>query len=166
MNEKGFFSYVAGTCAEVICTFAKQGKQLTHGIEIDNYLTTLPMGKGMSSSAAVCVLVAKCFDTILNLNWSISEIMEVAFRGEMRTPSRCGRMDQCVAMGPSRIATMEFDRDDCQLRVLNCEKSLHFVVADLNRGKNTVDILRSLSSCFPFPTTESSVSFEDASSSV
>ena len=158
---KGFFSYVAGTCAEVISTCAKQGKRLMHGIEINNYSTTLPMGKGMSSSAAVCVLVAKSFDSVFNLSWSVSEIMEVAFRGEMRTPSRCGRMDQCVAMGPSRIAAMEFDREDSHLRVLKCGSTLHFVVADLNRGKNTVEILRALSSCFPYPTSERCVSVTD-----
>ena len=34
------------------------------GIHIVNYKNDLPMGKGLSSSAAVCVLVAKCFDEV------------------------------------------------------------------------------------------------------
>jgi mevalonate kinase len=34
------------------------------GIYIKNHLNTLPMGKGLSSSAAVCVLVAKCFNHV------------------------------------------------------------------------------------------------------
>lgn len=34
------------------------------GIHVVNYKNDLPMGKGLSSSAAVCVLVAKCFDEV------------------------------------------------------------------------------------------------------
>lgn len=34
------------------------------GIVIDNYETTLPMSKGLSSSAAVCVLVSSCNDCV------------------------------------------------------------------------------------------------------
>ena len=36
------------------------------GIHIVNYRNDLPMGKGLSSSAAVCVLVAKCFNEVCN----------------------------------------------------------------------------------------------------
>lgn len=127
------------------------------GIDINNYKTTLPMGKGLSSSAAVCVLVVKCFAAVYDLDLSLNECMEAAYRGEMRTPSKCGRMDQCVAMGPGRIGCMEFDREDCHLRTLSCREPLYFVVADLNRKKNTVEILRSLSACFPFPHDKKSV---------
>ncbi|MHC5771636.1 MAG: hypothetical protein ACYTXI_40020 [Nostoc sp.] len=45
----GFFSYAAGTAYQI----------LTHydvgGLEVDNYLTDLPIQKGLSSSAAFCV---------------------------------------------------------------------------------------------------------------
>ena len=115
------------------------------------------MGKGLSSSAAVCVLVVQCFSTVFGLDISLNECMELAYHGEMRTASKCGRMDQCVAMGPARIGYMEFDRTDCHLQLLNCTKPLHFVVADLNRGKCTVEILRTLSACFPFPLNETAV---------
>ena len=50
----GFWSYIAGTVYRLIVAH-----EIPHGggLEIDNYRTTLPMGKGLSSSAAVCVLV-------------------------------------------------------------------------------------------------------------
>lgn len=153
-----YFGYVAGTAAEILDRYSLRHRPDLPGIDIDNYKTTLPMGKGLSSSAAVCVLVAKCFSSLYALGLSMNECMEVAYRGEMRTPSKCGRMDQCVAMGPQRVGCMRFDTQDCHLRLLNCTKPLHFVVADLNRGKNTVAILKALSACFPVPSDAVSVS--------
>jgi hypothetical protein len=50
----GFWSYVAGVAYYI---------QLEHevgGLRIDNHTTTLPARRGLSSSAAVCVLVRAC----------------------------------------------------------------------------------------------------------
>ena len=58
------------------------------GLYIENYKTTLPMKKGLSSSAAVCVLVVQCFEAVYGCSMDISEVMELAFEGEMRTSSR------------------------------------------------------------------------------
>lgn len=112
------------------------------------------MGKGLSSSAAVCVLVVRAFAAVWGLELNTKEIMELAFKGEMHTPSRCGRMDQCVAIGPGKIARMDFDGDACSVQPISCKAALYFVVADLNRSKNTLEILRSLNSCFPFAKNE------------
>jgi galactokinase len=112
------------------------------------------MGKGLSSSAAVCVLVVRCFSALYGLDLSLAAVMELAYCGERRSPSRCGRMDQCVAMGGGRAGVMEFDRQDCHLRLLPCKRPMHFVVADLNRSKNTTKILQALQACFPYPRDE------------
>lgn len=37
----------------------------------------------------------------------------------MLTPSRCGRMDQCVVMGPGAVGLMEFTGSSCSLRKLS-----------------------------------------------
>jgi galactokinase len=101
-----FFSYVAGTTAAVLESEAFTSSSCgapssSHrGIEIDNYRTTLPTKKGLSSSAAVCVLIARCFAAVFDLSLSLEQLMEIAYRGEMYTPSRCGRMDQCVVTYP------------------------------------------------------------------
>lgn len=50
----GFWAYVAGT-AHKLCT----EHVLDGGLRIDNYHTTLPFKKGLSSSAAVCVMVPR-----------------------------------------------------------------------------------------------------------
>lgn len=55
---------------------------------IDNYLTTLPIRRGLSSSAAVCVTVARAFDAVFHLNLSLKEIMEIAYLGEIMTSSK------------------------------------------------------------------------------
>lgn len=58
------------------------------GIFINNYKTTLPMKKGLSSSAAVCVLVVQSFSDLFQLHLDVRQIMELAYEGEMNTPSR------------------------------------------------------------------------------
>eukprot|EP00331_Platyophrya_macrostoma_P034455 CAMPEP_0176460658 /NCGR_PEP_ID=MMETSP0127-20121128/34117_1 /TAXON_ID=938130 /ORGANISM="Platyophrya macrostoma, Strain WH" /LENGTH=116 /DNA_ID=CAMNT_0017852055 /DNA_START=242 /DNA_END=588 /DNA_ORIENTATION=+ len=75
---------------------------------IDNYETDLPVGKGVSSSAAVCVLVVRAMAYLLGVGpLTVSEEMDLAYRGERLTPSQCGRMDQCVAFG-TRPVLMTF----------------------------------------------------------
>ena len=46
----------------------------------------LPLKKGVSSSAAVCVLVAKAFDRVYRLGLFPHELMELAYLGE-RSPA-------------------------------------------------------------------------------
>lgn len=92
-KDGSFFSYVAGTAAVVIQhpnflnKAVETGAQQTmQGMEIRNYKTTLPMKKGLSSSAAVCVLVATAFNMVFDLGFSQEELMEIAF--QVRTPTQ------------------------------------------------------------------------------
>eukprot|EP01038_Epipyxis_sp_PR26KG_P011605 gene11605-15543_t len=153
-KNDSFFSYVAGTVAAIIQKYfsnENNNNHLKHGIFIHNYKTTLPMKKGLSSSAAVCVLIVKSFNIIYDLNLTTEMIMELAYYGEMNTHSKCGRMDQCVAMG-SGIAKMEFfGKGNLTFTRLFCKQTIYFVVADLNAFKDTVIILSDLNSCFPIP---------------
>ncbi len=167
----GFHSYIAGTTAAVLDAI-ESGKFIATSspplssssststpyiIEIDNYRTTLPMKKGLSSSAAVCVLVVQSLASVLSLSptLSLSQVMDLAYHGEMNTPSQCGRMDQCVAMGSGAIALMTFvDQEVIHLDPITCQCSLYFVVVDLKAFKDTVIILKDLNSCFPIPNNE------------
>ena len=81
----------------------------------------------------------------------ISTYMHPIYPGELCTPSRCGRMDQCVAMGSGSVGLMTFDNDYRSLQLLPCKTPLYFVVADLNATKNTTAILRGLRQAFPTP---------------
>ena len=55
-SKGGFFSYACGVAYQI------QTRYHVRGVDIDNYATTLPACKGLSSSAAICVLVARAFN--------------------------------------------------------------------------------------------------------
>jgi hypothetical protein len=78
----GFFSYVAGTACAMIRreSWWIRIKAVGKGIFINNHSTTLPMKKGLSSSAAVCVLVATAFNLFYDLQLSTDELMDAAYQ--------------------------------------------------------------------------------------
>ncbi len=139
----GFFSYAAGV-AYYMLTFYHVG-----GIEIDNYLTDLPVKKGLSSSAALCVLVARCFDRVYGLRMTVRAEMEAAYQGEILTPSRCGRMDQGCAFGQVPVH-MIFDGDLLRTRELRVGAHIRLLVGDLKGKKDTIRILGDLNRAYPF----------------
>ncbi len=139
----GFFSYAAGVAYQILTHYQVQG------LEINNYLTDLPSKKGLSSSAATCVLVARAFNRIYDLKMTVRGEMEYAYIGEITTPSRCGRMDQGCAYGDHPIM-MTFDGDRIDVEEINVSKDLHFIIVDLEAGKDTRKILNDLHHCYPF----------------
>ncbi len=141
-REGGFGSHAAGTAAEVLARFR------TDGLSLDAHSMTLPLRKGLSSSAAVCVLVARAFARVHGLGLDPRAEMELAYRGERRTPSRCGRMDQICAFGPVPCA-LTFDGEDLEVTPLRAGADLHLLVADLRGSKDTVRILRELNAHYP-----------------
>ena len=146
-SEGGYFSYIAGVAA-YISTFYNIG-----GIELDCYKVTLPQKKGLSSSAAICVLAARAFNRLYGLNLTVRGEMEAAYHGEQLTPSRCGRLDQACAYGKG-IVDMTFDGDNLDVSSIKIGAPLHFLFADLKAEKDTVAILRDLNSAYPYPRIE------------
>ncbi|MBD3422504.1 MAG: GHMP kinase [Chitinivibrionales bacterium] len=142
-QKEGFFSYAAGVAYQVLTHYR------VRGLEIDNYLTDLPVKKGLSSSAAVTVMVARAFNRIYDLKMTIRGEMEFAYLGEITTPSRCGRMDQGCAYG-SRPIMMSFDGDRIDVKEISIGSDLYFVIVDLCAGKDTKEILNRLNHAFPF----------------
>ena len=59
----------------------------------------------------MCVLVARGFNHAYGLGLNVREEMELAYQGEVTTPSQCGRMDQCCAFGKVPVF-MVFDGDE------------------------------------------------------
>jgi len=142
-QKGGFFSYAAGVAYQVLTNYR------VRGLEIDNYYTDMPIKKGLSSSAAVCVLVARAFNRIYDLKLTIRGEMEIAYLGEITTPSRCGRMDQGCAYG-DRPILMVFDGDRIEVKEISSSQDLYLIITDLNAGKDTREILNSLNHCYPF----------------
>ncbi len=119
------------------------------GLVIRNFKTDLPIKKGLSSSAAISVLTARAFNRVYDLRLTVRGEMELAYQGEITTPSRCGRMDQGCAFG-DRAVLMEFDGDRLSTEEIRPAKELHFVVVDLKAKKDTVEILKRLNRSYPF----------------
>ena len=138
----GFWSYVAGVAYQVLLQHG------TAGLVLQNDRTDLPVRRGLSSSAAICVLVARAFNRIYDLGLDIRQEMELAYQGEITTPSRCGRMDQGCAFG-SRVILMTFDGDRLETEELTVGADLHLVLVDLRARKDTVRILAQLHRAYP-----------------
>lgn len=142
-NEGGFFSYVAGVASYVNDHYSVKGLRIC----IDKM--DLPLKSGLSSSAAICVLVARAFNKMYNLKLNTHGEMNMAFYGEQRTPSRCGRLDQACAFGVMPVA-MNFDGNEVFVNKIKLKKPLYWVVSDLKAQKDTVKILSDLNKCYPF----------------
>lgn len=142
-QKGGFWSYIAGVAYQVMTNYH------VRGLAINNYETDLPVKKGLSSSAAICVLTARAFNRVYDLKLTIRGEMELAYMGEITTPSRCGRMDQGCAFG-NRPVLMIFDGDRLDTVELQVEEELHLVIVDLGAEKDTMEILKRLNRCFPF----------------
>ena len=123
-QKGGFWSYTCGVAYKILTDYR------VSGMVLHNYDTTLPLKKGLSSSAAVCVLTARAFNRLYNLKMTTRGEMEYAYQGEILTPSQCGRMDQACAFG-DRPVLLTYDgefvdarhdsaEDFCRLKARRC----------------------------------------------
>jgi len=138
----GFFSYVAGVAAEML------ERHRVGGLELRVTRADLPLGKGLSSSAAVCVLAARAFAHTYGIALTPRDEMEIAYAGERRAGSACGRMDQVCAFG-RRTTELGFDGETLTVTPLPVGAALHLLIVDLDRSKDTRCILDDLRACFP-----------------
>ena len=140
----GFFSYAAGVAAEV------WEQQHSAGVCISVDRMDLPISRGLSSSAAICVLTARAFNQVHQLGLSVGDEMELAYRGELTAGSQCGRMDQACAYG-KRLVLLGFDGDAMSVELLPSGQPLHLLIADLLHHKDTRRILADLRARFLAP---------------
>ena len=145
-RSDNFFSYCAG-----VASYMREWYQVG-GVRITITRMTLPIKSGLSSSAAICVLVARAFNRLYGLNLNTMGEMNIAYLGEQRTKSRCGRLDQACAFGV-KPSLMTFDGDEIGVRTLNVKRPLHWVFADLCASKDTIRILADLNKAYPFAST-------------
>jgi UTP-glucose-1-phosphate uridylyltransferase/galactokinase len=154
-NAGEYYSYVAGVAAFMMEHYD------VGGLSVDCYKVTIPIKKGLSSSAAVCVLIARAFNALYDLQISVRGEMEAAYRGEILTPSRCGRLDQACAYG-ERPVLMRFAGENIEVDRLNVSKNLYWVFADLKGEKDTKKILSALNACYPFAQNETAAKVQRA----
>ncbi|MCR5420641.1 MAG: hypothetical protein K6E98_06535 [Lachnospiraceae bacterium] len=154
-KQGGFFSYVAGVASYINDNYT------VDGLKINVTRMDLPIKSGLSSSAAICVLVARAFNQMYNLRMNVKGEMQAAFRGEQRTPSRCGRLDQACAYGVKPVL-MNFDGVEIDSKELSVGTTFRWVVANLNASKDTIKILADLNRCFPFAEDEKQRKVQEA----
>lgn len=134
-----FFRYCAGTAHEMMTL-----PGVTGGLDLEIDQVDLPLGKGVASSAAVCILVAQAFDAVYGLKLFPHELMQLAYRGERITGSQCGRMDQACIYGKIPVL-LSFERD-AAVRVdpIQVGGAIEMFFVDLGGSKDTVAILADL----------------------
>ena len=93
-NSDSIFAYILGVAYQIAVRYH------TQGLVIDNYKTTLPLRKGLSSSAAVTVLAARAFNRVYDLKMTVRGEMDLAYQGEITTPS-----SSCLATFVSWLAS-------------------------------------------------------------
>ena len=139
--EAGYDSYAAGVASLVLERFPGLG------LELKVLSRTLPLKKGLSSSAAICVLTARAYNKVHGLGLSIEQEMELAYQGEILTGSSCGRMDQACAFGSIPVE-LTFDGDAMHIRKLAPSRPVHMLIVDLASSKDTRRILHDLNVSF------------------
>jgi galactokinase len=72
--------------------------------------STLPVGAGLSSSAALTVAAAKALSLLAGRRLTAPQLVEVAYRAEHdQVGVRCGRMDQTIAAHGARGSALLFE---------------------------------------------------------
>ncbi len=136
-----FNAYAAGTASVIL------RKHPSAGLSLRVHRRTLPLRKGLSSSAAVCVATARGFNMLNRLGMSLRQEMEAAYRGELLTGSHCGRMDQACAWGGGPVL-LSFSGDIMETEELTPGGSFHLLIVDLGGKKDTKRILSDLNAAF------------------
>lgn len=142
-DQNEFFRYCAGVACEM-----KRRKRVPAGLDIKIVEMELPLKKGVSSSAAVCILVAKAFSDIYELNLFPHELMDVSYLGERITGSQCGRMDQACIYGNVPVLLVLEKTKDVQIGPVFPKKNIYMFYVDLAGEKDTVTILKDLNNSY------------------
>jgi len=103
----------------------------------------LPMKKGLSSSAALCVSTARALNGLFSLGLDTRDIIETSYRAENGILGiGCGKMDQTAA-AHERPLFIDFG-EGLHYQIVNMRRDLHLVVVDIGGERDTRKILNTL----------------------
>jgi galactokinase len=111
--RRAWIDYVVGVVREL-----RTLRAAPPGAEV-SIATKLPIGGGLSSSAALTVSAAKALSLLAGKRLTPAQLVDLAFRAEYHQVGvRCGRMDQTIAAHGERGSALLFETgDDSLLRV-------------------------------------------------
>jgi len=138
-DQEEFFRYTAG-----VACLMREHRGVRGGIHLTIAPFDLPLKKGVSSSAAVCILVAKAFNAVYDLNLLPHELMELAYQGEKLTGSRCGRMDQACIYGKTPVLLTFAPPAVPRVEPVFPARAIEMFFVDMAGQKDTVAILSDL----------------------
>jgi len=116
--------------------------------------SSLPAGRGFSSSAAFSLAVLDGLARHAGVRLSALELAELAFVAESRIVGvPCGRLDPlaCVAGAP---VFLQWDGDSAPLRRIRPAKAVHLVLGVFSKPRDTAGILRALARRWQSPLTD------------
>ncbi len=138
-DQDEFFRYCAGAAYQMM---TRHG--IRQGLDLRIRAIDLPLRKGVSSSAAVCILVARAFDAVYDLRLFPHELMELAYLGERLTGSQCGRMDQACIYGNTPVLLSFQQSSHIRVEPVFCGGQVDMFFVDLAGEKDTIRILADL----------------------
>ena len=147
IETDSFFDYVLSAARVMTENY------LVKGVNIICTDMTLPMKKGLGSSAAICMSIVRIYNLLYSLQITIEEEMELAYKAEKLIGSKCGRMDQLCAYGKG-IRLVKFDGNNIESEIININKEMYYLLVDLKGDKNTKKILEDLNVEYPVPRDE------------
>ncbi len=140
----GFLSYICGTVLYILKNYP-----VTGGIDITIKKMDLPIKKGLSSSAAICLTVALAYNSLYHLGLENEELSLIAYEGEHFAGSQCGKLDQYSIMN-GNCSSLTFLDGSVKIETVSVAKNVCFLIVDLNSNKNTRAIMNRFNRALPF----------------
>lgn len=134
------------SCVIETAKYMLNNYNVSSGIDISIESMDLPMGSGLSSSSAICVLVAKAFNNLYKLKIELDDIMNISYQSERNANFKCGKMDHICALG-KKLVKIEFDKK-LSIKEIKPKNKLYFVFCVIKK-KNTRKILEILNESYP-----------------
>ncbi len=125
----------------IVCAFHEKGFQI-HGTELE-IKSDVPMKKGLSSSAALCISTSKAFNELYSFGLSLDDLVKVSYRAENELLEiACGMMDQTAAAYKGPLF-MDFN-SGFHYSPMRSKHPLPLVIIGLDGERDTERILNTL----------------------
>jgi len=147
-NSGTFFSYICGTVLCILENHSNLG-----GIDITVEKMDLPLKKGLSSSAAICLTIVKSYNILYDLSLNNDEMVSLAYNGEHLAGSKCGKLDQNTIIN-NNCSSLTFYEDRVESKEVKLKNNLFVLIVDLNSSKDTRKIMNSFNKALPFAKNE------------
>ncbi len=152
-HESGFFKLqeasgmpLAGTSLAYVngVVLALLGRGHSLGGAKLSIVSDIPMKKGLSSSAAICVSSTMALGKLFQLGLSDTDIIRLSYQAEHDILGiGCGMMDQTASLFDNPVF-INFRHGDLSYQEIVPSKPLHLVIADLGGIRDTKAILNTL----------------------